>query len=143
VIVLDTNVLSELMKRRPDRAVLRWFAQRSAASLFTTTISEAEIRYGVALLPDGKRKRALAHAVAEMFGQDLRGRTLPFDSPAAASFAVIAVHRRALGRPISQLDAQIAAIARSQRAALATRNLADFQECGVELENPWGIARGA
>ena len=102
----------------------------TSASLFTTTVSQAEILYG-AILPIGKRKQGLAAAVGAMFEQDFRGRVLPFDSPAAVDFAEICAERVRLGRPISQFDGQIAAIARSRGADLATRNTSDFDECGI------------
>ncbi len=137
MIVLDTNVVSEVMKPAPSSAVLRWFAVQPALSLFTTSITQAEVLYGVELLPKGRRRAALDAAVRAMFEDDFKGRVLPFDSEAALLFPVIAATRRAAGRPISQLDAQIAAIARSRGAAIATRNSGDFEDCGVEVVNPW------
>jgi toxin FitB len=136
VIVLDTNVLSELMRREPSRAVLAWAQQQSPESVFTTTVSEAEIFYGLALLPGGKRRAALEDAAEGLFA-DLAGRVLPFDSSAARLFGDIVAARRRAGRPISAVDAQIAAIARSRRATVATRDADDFADCGVELEDPW------
>src|SRR5437016_4022067 len=126
MIVLDTNVLSEVLLPRPAAALQRWMEARSATSLFTTAISEAEIYYGVALLPKGRRRAALEGLVASIFGEEFSGRILPFDSAAAKAFAEIAATRRQLGRPLSTADAQIAAIARSRGAAMATRNVADF-----------------
>jgi len=108
-----------------------------AESLFTTAITQAEILYGVAVLPVGRKRQAIANAVEEMFEEDFRGRILPFDTPAAHFFARIAAQRRGLGRPISQLDAQIAAIAASRGAAVATRNVSDFEHCNIEVLNPW------
>jgi predicted nucleic acid-binding protein len=137
VIVLDTNVLSELMKAEPAPGVERWVAGRPAAGLFTTTVTQAEILYGVALLPAGRRRSALEEAVTLMFEVDLAGRVLPFDGAAAHAYAALAAERRRAGRPIAQFDAQIAAIARSRGATLATRNIADFAGCGVPLLNPW------
>ena len=106
-------------------------------SLFTTAITQAEILYGVSILSDGKRKQSLAAAVDEMFAQDFSGRLLPFDGPAAVAFAAISTNRQRKGRPISQLDAQIAAIAHSRGATLATRNTPDFAECGIDVIDPW------
>jgi len=137
MIVLDTNVISELMKPEPEERVERWLAAQPAASVFTTTITQAEILYGVALLPEGRRKAELDMAVVEMFRQDLAGRILPFDSAAAQAYAVIAADRRRAGRPISQFDAQIAATCRSRGATLATRNVADFDACGITAVDPW------
>ena len=134
--VIDTNVLSEEMKIAPNPAVLAWFAKQSPGNLFTTAVCEAEIRLGLKLLPDGQRKRdleAAANRILALFA----GRIVPFDSAAATTYALIVSHRRSIGRPINDFDAQIAAIARSRRLALATRNLVDFEDTGVELVNPW------
>lgn len=140
MILLDTNVLSELMRPAPDPAVERWLAAQPDASLFISAITEAELRYGAALLPSGKRRSALTAEIDGMLEEDFDGRILPFDRLAAQAFAVIAADRRQAGRPISQADAQIAAIARSRGAALATRNVPDFDGCGVEVINPWSTA---
>jgi toxin FitB len=137
MIVLDTNVLSELMRPTPSKSVERWVASHSAMSLFTTTITQSEILYGVALLPRGRRRAALEELVEAMWIEDFAGRVLPFDSAAARTFAIIAAARRKAGKPIAQLDAQIAAISRSRNAAVATRNVADFEGCGVVVHNPW------
>ena len=137
MIVLDTNVLSELMRLEPHQQVAEWVDGQAPTSLFTTTVTEAEILYGVSMLPDGARKRDLADAVRSLFQQDLRGQILSFDSPSASAFAQISADRRRMGRPISHFDAQIAAIARSRGASLATRNVSDFEECGVQVVNPW------
>jgi toxin FitB len=138
VIILDTNVLSEAMRPFPAAEVLRWLGSHPASSLFTTAITQAEILYGLQLLSRGKRRTALESAIGAIFEEDFAGRILPFDSDAAHVFPQIAVARRALGRPISQLDAQIAAIARSRGAKLATRNTQDFEHCGITIVNPWG-----
>ena len=140
MILLDTNILSELMRPTPEAAVEQWLADQPVASVFISAITEAELRYGLALMPSGKRRSALAVEIEDMLGEDFSGRILPFDSPAAVAFAEIAAERRQTGRPISQADAQIAAIARSRGAALATRNVADFEGCGVEIINPWSSA---
>jgi predicted nucleic acid-binding protein len=137
MILLDTNVLSELMRPSPAAEVLRWFAAHSASQLFTTTITQAEILYGVKVMPKGKRRAALQLAVEAILEEDFADRILPFDSDAARVFPKIAGSRRALGRPMAQWDAQIAAIARSRGAALATRNSNDFEHCGVRVVNPW------
>ena len=137
MIVLDTNVLCELMRPIPAAEVLRWVAAHPASQLFTTTITQAEILYGLEVMPKGKRRAALQLAVEAMFEKDFADRILPFDSDAARVFPKMAVSRRTLGRPMAQWDAQIAAIARSRGAALATRNSNDFEHCGIRLVNPW------
>jgi predicted nucleic acid-binding protein len=137
MIVLDTNVLSELMKTRPDCRVVAWLRRQPGASLYTTSITQAEILYGLALLPSGKRRQELESAVNEMFELEFQGRVLSFGSGAAAMFAELAAARRLAGQPISHFDAQIAAITRISAARLATRNVSDFTGCGLEIVNPW------
>jgi len=137
VIILDSNVLSELMRPKPSPQVAAWVAQQPLADLFTTAITEAEICYGIELLAKGKRRDALLAAAQGIFTEDFAGRVLAFDTDAAHSFASIAAHRRALGRPISHADAQIAAIARTHRAKLATGNGPDFADCGIIVVDPW------
>ena len=137
MILLDTNVVSEVMRKLPATSVEQWLADQAPASLFISTVTEAELRFGVALLPDGKRREALAGRLDEMLEEDFAGRILPFDSAAAIDFAVIASARRRIGRPIAQFDAQIAAIARSRGASLATRNVGDFADCGIAVVDPW------
>jgi predicted nucleic acid-binding protein len=137
VIVLDTNVISEMMRPSPDPAVESWMAGRPAATLFTTTITQGELLYGVALLPAGRRRSALQTALEALFAEDFFGRLLPYDSDAARAFAEIAAARRKLGSPITQFDAQIAAIARSRNAELATRNVRVFHHCGIVVLDPW------
>ena len=137
MIVLDTNVVSELMKPVPTAAVARWIAEQPATTLYTTTVTQAEILHGIQLLPAGKRRAALETAAEAMFDEDFGGRVLPFGGEAARAYAQIAAQRRRSGRPISQFDAQIAAIARSARAAVATRNVSDYDDCGVKVVNPW------
>lgn len=138
MIILDTDVISEMMRPKPAAAVAAWFALQPTAALFTTALTQAEILYGLALLPAGKRRLALQAAATALFEEDFAGRLLPFDADAAPQFAEIAAGRRSLGQPISQTDAQIAAIARSRAASIATRNVRDFAQCGVALINPWG-----
>jgi hypothetical protein len=137
MIILDTNVLSELMRPKPSPRVSGWIAKQSATELFTTSITEAEIFFGIELLAQGKRREGLLRAAEDMFAEDLGGRVFGFESDAARLFSTIAAHRRALGKPISHADAQIAAITRLRRAMLATRNVSDFDHCGVALINPW------
>jgi predicted nucleic acid-binding protein len=137
MIILDTNVVSEIMRLEPAERVARWLTSRPATSLCTTTITQAEILLGVHLLPRGKRRDELEQEAQEALEQGFAGRLLPFDSEAARAYARIASARRRSGRPISQADAQIAAIARSTGYGLATRNVADFEGCGIELFDPW------
>ncbi len=140
MIILDTNVLSELMKPKKSEIVRSWAAQQSLMSLFTTTITQAEILYGIALLSAGKRRDELSQAAHLMFSEDFAGRVLPFDQAAAVAFANIASQRRHNGTPISQADAQIAAICYTHAATIATRNFSDFEECGISIINPWEVS---
>jgi predicted nucleic acid-binding protein len=135
--LLDTNVLSELLRARPDGSVLAWFAQQPANSLFVSAVTQAEMLLGARLLPAGKRRAQLEQALEAMFTEEFGERVLPFDATAAAAYANVVATRRSAGRPISQFDAQIAAIALSRRASLATRNVSDFEGCGLMLSDPW------
>ena len=137
MIILDTNVLSECLRPRPEPGVLAWLAAQPRARLFTTTIVESEIQYGIRLLPEGARKLALAEAVRAIFDEDFSGRILSFDRDAAAAYASIASSRKLAGRPITQFDAMIAAVACATGAILATRNIRDFEGCGIDLVDPW------
>jgi predicted nucleic acid-binding protein len=137
MIIIDTNVLSELMKAQPDASVAAWLKRQDPTAIFTTTISEAEIRFGVALLPDGQRRRALDAAAQAMFAEDFEDRVLVFDSEAATAYAQTMTERRAAGKPIAILDAMVASIARACDASVATRNVRDFLGCGVDVINPW------
>lgn len=140
MVVLDTNVVSELMRDAPRTDVLVWLDDRPTRELFVTAVTEAEVRTGIAFLPEGKRRRGIAEAADRAFGGLFAGRVLPFDSEAARACAAIAATRRAAGRPVSQADGQIAAIARSRGMALATRNIRDFAHMGIELIDPWADA---
>lgn len=137
MILLDTNVISELMRPEPAQAVLDWFGRHDAADLFISAVTEAELRTGVAILPEGQRRERLQLAIDAMIDQDFQGRVLPFDTIAARPYAEIAARRRAAGRPIAEADCQIAAIARAADAPVATRNGKDFEGCGIGLINPW------
>ena len=137
MIILDTNVLSELLRPDPARQVERWLAAQDGTKVYFTTVGEAELRHGVAILPKGRRRNALATAIEGLLDEDFRDRILPFDRPAARAYATIAAERRAAGRPISQLDCQIAAIARAREATVATRNTSDYEGCGIALIDPW------
>jgi predicted nucleic acid-binding protein len=142
MILLDTNVVSELMRRAPSEAVLAWFAAQDAADLYLSAIGEAELRRGAALLPAGKRRDQLMATIDAMIAEDFAGRILPFDSAAAQAFVLVFLERRAAGRPISFADCQIAATARAQGAAIATRNTADFAGCGIAVIDPWMHQQG-
>jgi predicted nucleic acid-binding protein len=137
MIILDTNVLSELLRPAPAGQVERWLAAQDGTKVYFTTVGEAELRLGVAMLPAGKRRAALTTAIEGLLDEDFRDRILPFDRPAARAYATIAAERRAAGRPISQFDCQIAAIARAREATVATRNTSDYEGCGIELIDPW------
>ena len=137
MILLDTNVVSELIRPNPDPGVEAWLAEQVAANVFLSVISEAELRYGVAILPAGQRRDRLTAEIEGMLRQDFAGRILPFDSESARAYAVIAADRRAAGLPIHHADCQIAAIARSRGAEIITRNVGDFEGCGIDVINPW------
>ena len=139
MIVLDTNVLSEIMLASPNPGVYLWASQQPNDQLYTTAISMAEIFRGIELLPTGKRRSDLLATAESVFGSSLLGRVLAFDENAARTFAFIAVDRRLRGKPISLFDAQIAAIAKVREATVATRNVRDFEGCGVPLVNPWQL----
>jgi len=143
MILLDTNVVSEMLRAEPAPAVAKWLGEKPSTSVVLCSITEAELRLGIALLPPGKRRDALSEAIEGLINTDFRGRILPFDSASAAEFAEIVATRRRAGRPISLADAQIAAIARSRGARVATRNVDDFAGAGVELVNPWDLERRA
>jgi toxin FitB len=137
MIVLDTNVLSETLKPSPSGVVMQWFAVQDPGAIYITTITQAEVLYGVEILPAGKRRTSLYRAIGNLFAAEFRGRILPFDEDAARVYPKIVASRQALGRPISQFDAVIASICKSCDATIATRNLADFEHCGVPVINPW------
>ena len=136
--LLDTNVLSELMRERPGPAVLDWFARNVQSAMHTSTVNQAEILTGIALLPAGKRRTALADAADQLFEQDFAGHCPVFDAAAAKNYAVIVAARTRQGQPISTEDAQIAAIALAAGLTVATRNTRDFENIdGLKLVNPW------
>lgn len=137
MIVLDTNILSEMLRPSPAKSVEEWLVAQPPPMLFITAITQAEILYGLSLLDDGRKRKKLAEAIDAIFAEDFAGRILPFDTSAAATYATIVSDRRRAGRPISQFDGQIAAIARTRGADLATRNIRDFENCGISLINPW------
>jgi toxin FitB len=140
VIILDTNVVSELMRPAGNPAVLSWLRKTGEGDLATTTITVAEIEYGLARLPDGSRADALRTAAASLW-ESFATAILPFDVPAARHYGTLMAARERSGRPTSAFDAQIAAIAKVHSAKVATRNVADFQGLGLKLIDPWTYTR--
>ena len=137
MIILDTNVVSELIRARPDPRVRAWVNSLPSTQIATTAVTAAELHYGVARLPPGQRRQQLAVAVSALLNDALRGRVVAFDERAARRYADVVTGREHAGRPIAVPDAQIAAICRELGAVLATRNVKDFEETGVELVDPW------
>jgi toxin FitB len=136
MIILDTNVVSELMRPEPAPQVAGWVRRRDRRELRTTSITLAEIRYGIARLPDGRRKQILLDAADDVF-RTFSDQILPVDEAAAEHYAIVASTRDRAGKPIQGFDALIAAVCRSRSAALATRNLPDFDGTGIEVIDPW------
>ena len=135
--VLDTNILSAIMGSRPAPEVAAWIAGQPEDLLFTTTVCQAEVLSGLAVMPVGRRRLALEAAARAIFAEDFDGRVLPFDAAAAAAYADIFAGRRRDGRPTVPLDLMIAAVARAKGAAVVTRDTSGFEDCGVPLINPW------
>lgn len=136
MIVVDTNVVSELMRPEPNESVRRWTITQPGAELFTTAITLAEILYGIERLPSGQRKEVLRSTATEVFAT-FADRVLPFDAKAAEHYSRIVDARDRLGRPIDGFDAQIASICRCGNHALSTRNMNDFEHTGIDLVDPW------
>tara|TARA_R110002020_G_scaffold114717_7_gene263904 strand:+ start:2068 stop:2490 length:423 start_codon:yes stop_codon:yes gene_type:complete len=135
--ILDTNVISEAISVRPDRSVMQWFATLDPKALCIPSVVKAELLAGVALLPAGRRKEVLGSMIGEFLEPHEPERVLPFESADAPHFAQIVAARRSTGRRVMELDAQIAAIALRRGLPIATRNIRDFEGCGVTLINPW------
>jgi predicted nucleic acid-binding protein len=136
--LLDTNVLSELMREHPAEEVLNWFAAHAESDMLTSTITQAEILTGIALMPEGRRKAALTDAARQMFEQDFASACIVFDSEAAQRYALIVAGRQRRGQPVAHEDAQIAAIALANGLVVVTRNTKDFEGIeSLELSNPW------
>ena len=141
MLVLDTNVASELMRPAPASEVANWISERDATEMFLTAVSEAELLYGIAIIPAGRRRDMLAAAMTRWLDLGFSERILPFDSSAARAYAEIASEKRLAGRPIGEADCQIAAISRSRGAVLVTRNVRDFEGTGVDVVNPWSAVQ--
>jgi predicted nucleic acid-binding protein len=137
--LLDTNILSAMMSAEPAPQVAAWISGQPATLLFTTAISQAEILSGLSVMPAGRRRLGLEAAARAMFLEDFEGRVLPFDMVAAVIYAEIFETRRRAGRPTATIDLMIASVARSQDAAVVTRNVSDFDGCGVAVINPWDV----
>lgn len=142
MIILDTNVLSALMRSAPEPAVVRWLDHQPTESIWITSITLFETRLGLALLPRGRRRQTLEAAFERLLQEDLEQRVLDFDSTAAAEAAALAATRQRAGRPVDMRDTQIAGIALARRATLATRNLRHFEDAGVTLIDPWEATAG-
>ncbi len=136
MIVVDTNVASELMKPTPAPAVRDWVRARRGDELYTSAVTLAEIRYGIERLPGGRRKALLTTTAEDVFAA-FEDQILPFDAEAAAQYALVVARRDRAGQPIDGFDAQIAAICRAHDATLATRNIKDFRDTGVSVVDPW------
>ncbi len=139
-VLLDTNVVSKLLRPSPSPALECWVAGCQAMDLHFSAIGEAELRFGVSILPAGRRRDALASAIEAILREDFEDRVLAFDSRAAREYAAITAARRTAGRPVAPADCQIAAIARSQDLTIATRNVRDFADMVIELVDPWADA---
>ena len=138
--LLDTNVVSELIRKSPHPAVDAWAVGHPLEDLFFSAVGEAELRYGAAILTAGQRQRTLIVKIERMLRDAFEGRVLPFDSDAARDYAQIAAARRSAGRPIAPADCQIAAIARSRGMVVATRNVRDFEDLDIEIVDPWSVS---
>lgn len=137
MIVLDTNVISEMMKALPSLKVMAWIDQQNTSDLFVTTITIAEIVYGLRVLSIGNRRKMLENAFHKTINQAFDGRILGFDELAANRYGQLMADRKKMGRPFSVLDGQIAAIAHIKRFKIATRNIPDFSDCSIDLLNPF------
>ncbi|WXL26983.1 type II toxin-antitoxin system VapC family toxin [Ectopseudomonas mendocina] len=137
MILLDTNVLSELMRAKPEPAVLDWINAQPVSELFISSISVAEVLYGIARMPEGKRKQGFFNMAKLMFDQDFAGRIVSFDADAAVYYASLAADSEAKGKVVGMADGQIAAIAALHDARVATRNVRHFDYLGVQVVNPW------
>lgn len=140
MIIADTNVVSEIMKTAPSRVLLEWLNAQDTETLYLTTITIAEIGYGLRVLPDAKRRRFLAERFEQFIAHAFEQRILSFDEAAARAYDDIMGHRKEIGRPMNVPDGQIAAIARANGSRIATRNIKDFEDCQIMLINPFQLA---
>src|SRR5689334_8234840 len=138
MIILDTDVLSALMRPDPEEVVARWLDAQPPGDVWTTSITIFEVRFGIAVLPPGSRRKSLTQAFDALLGEDLKNRVVDFDADAAAEAAALAAARQAKGKPVGLRDTQIAGIALTRRAFVATRKVRHFDDAGVALLNPWG-----
>ena len=138
--LLDTNIISAVMATAPSRPVVEWLNHQDAGTLHISTITLAEIGYGLWVLPEGRRRRDIQDRFDRFVAAGFEQRILSFDEKAARLYGEIMGHRRGLGRPLSALDGQISSIARAHRLTVATRNVRDFEDCGVELVNPFDLS---
>jgi toxin FitB len=136
--LLDTNVISETMRPRPEPLVGAWLDQQPEEELWTVSVVIAELLAGIECMPAGRKQSALREAVEGMLAEDFRGQILTFNLSAARHYAGIVAARQKIGRPIREMDAQIAAIAHAHGAILVTRDVKDFAGCGISVINPWG-----
>ncbi|MBK9169559.1 MAG: type II toxin-antitoxin system VapC family toxin [Bryobacterales bacterium] len=137
MILLDTNVLSEAVRPVPSEPVLQWLTAQSRGAVYISSVTVAELLLGVEMLAPGRRRTRLLAVIENLLAAEFQGRILPFDESAARLFPKIVAEREAMGRPISQFDAIIASVCRSRNAVLATRNVRDFEHCGIRFVNPW------
>ena len=143
MIILDTSVVAEMMRASPAQEVVSWLNDQDAATLFLTTITIGEIGYGLEMLPRGERRLQLEQGFERVIAEAFAGRILFFDEEAARHYGMVMGRRKEIGRPLGVSHGQIAAIARAKGAAVATRNVGDFDECGVEIVNPFKPERDA
>jgi predicted nucleic acid-binding protein len=137
MLMLDTNMLSEIMRSEPEQKVVDWIVRQPSDELFTAAVCQAEILSGLAVMPSGRRRAELEEAARSMFADDFDGRVLPFDAEAASAYAEVFAARRKAGRPSGTIDLMLAGIARARGAGVVTRNVADFEGVGVPIVNPW------
>ncbi|MCP3907060.1 MAG: type II toxin-antitoxin system VapC family toxin [Oceanicoccus sp.] len=137
MIILDTNIVSEFMTSPPASQVLNWLNAQHVASLYISTITLAEINYGLSVMPTGKRRQLLSKRFTQFVDEAFTQRVLSFDEAAAKTYGELMGHRKEIGRPMSSMDGQIAAIARAKGFSVATRNIKDFEHCQIDLINPF------
>ncbi|HQT90375.1 MAG TPA: type II toxin-antitoxin system VapC family toxin [Acidiphilium sp.] len=137
MLLLDTNILSEMMRPEPDRKVVDWIVRQPSVELHTAAVCQAEVLAGLAIMPSGRRRTDLEEAARAMFTNEFGGHILPFDTDAASVYADVFAVRRKIGRPCGTVDLMLAAIARVRGARVVTRNVSDFDGLGVAVVNPW------